>query len=111
MKNIDFLKRVFQNMPEILEGITLTIWKKKHVEKVSELRLEICKACPKFSENMKKSENYTSVRKDIHCTNCGCNLEWKTRVLSQSCPENKWKALMTELEEEKIKETIENEKD
>ena len=38
-----------------------------------------------------------------HCCNeCGCSLAFKTRSLSSDCPLDKWKAFMTEEEEDKL---------
>ena len=36
------------------------------------------------------------------CSECGCSLEFKTRSLSSECPKGKWKAWLTEEEEEKL---------
>jgi len=37
---------------------------------------------------------------------CGCSLSLKLRVLSEECPVGKWLAVVTELEEEMIKDQI-----
>jgi hypothetical protein len=37
---------------------------------------------------------------------CGCSLEFKTRSLSSDCPLNKWKAILTQEEEDKLKEKL-----
>lgn len=41
-------------------------------------RIEICKSCPKFDE------------KKIKCTECGCYLPVKAKVLFDDCPLDKW---------------------
>jgi len=37
---------------------------------------------------------------------CGCSLVFKTRSLSSDCPLNKWKAVLTQEEEDKLKEKL-----
>lgn len=66
------------------------------IQKVSAERLAICDSC------VFHSKNHKSARLDAHCTDCGCNLDAKSRCLSCSCPKNKWKALMESVEEEHI---------
>jgi flavoprotein len=47
-------------------------------------RLAICKVCPKAS---RKRADGISLNK---CTVCGCYLELKTKVKSETCPLEKW---------------------
>lgn len=63
--------------------------KKALIEAEASQRLQICRGCPFNS----KSGNYTGVRKDEHCTRCGCTLVAKTRSLASECPIGKWKAV------------------
>lgn len=37
---------------------------------------------------------------------CGCSLSLKTRALSSECPLGKWKAELTEEEEDKLNEKL-----
>jgi len=37
---------------------------------------------------------------------CGCSLNLKTRALSSECPLNKWKAELTEEEEEQLNQKL-----
>jgi hypothetical protein len=37
---------------------------------------------------------------------CGCSLEFKTRSLSSECPLGKWKAELTEEEENQLKQKL-----
>ncbi len=48
--------------------------------KLSEQRLEICRKCDFFENNLKI----------FRCSKCGCLLQIKTLFKSQSCPINKW---------------------
>jgi hypothetical protein len=65
------------------------------IEQVSKERLSICDTCVFHSKN-----HSTPLRPDVHCTNCGCNLDAKSRCLSCSCPKNKWTVFLNNLEEE-----------
>lgn len=86
----------------ILEGVKNSIFLKEEIERVAEHRTEICKGCDFYSENVRKKEKM--FRKDIHCTNCGCNIHLKTRALIAQCPldEPKWKAVITIEENETL---------
>jgi hypothetical protein len=63
--------------------------KKDFIDHVSQERLAICGACEEHSSN---KEGYTSFRRDVHCTNCGCTLAAKTKCLTCDCPLKKWVA-------------------
>lgn len=60
-----------------------------HIEKISQLRTNICRTCPFHSDF-----HSTPLRPDKHCTKCGCTLAAKTRSLTSSCPDTppKWVA-------------------
>lgn len=90
------------SLSEIIEG-----WKnhllpqealKELISETSKKRIMICNECPKHSKN------FSSLRPDEHCTVCGCSLLPKTKCLSCNCPENKWLPILSEEEENKIKE-------
>jgi transcription initiation factor IIE alpha subunit len=59
------------------------------IEDTSKERMNICNNCEYISTK------HTSIRLDVHCTNCGCTLSAKTKCLSCSCPLNKWKAIIS----------------
>lgn len=61
--------------------------------------MEICNDCPFHSKH-----HNTPLRPDAHCTHCGCTLSAKTKCLSCACPIGKWEALLTEQQEEEIKQ-------
>jgi hypothetical protein len=63
-------------------------------------RINICLNCPHHSRFHK------TLRPDSHCIDCGCTLSAKTRCLSCSCPKDKWKAIVTDEEEDTLKKII-----
>lgn len=106
----DMIPKIWANKAGILEGIKNRVFKNKDIEELAEHRLEICKNCIWYSENVKnkeytelsncitdiKSIDYiedTKKREDIHCVNCSCNLGLKTRCLSCVCPTGRWGAV------------------
>lgn len=94
------------NFKGILEGAYNSIFIKASVEKVANIRMNICRGCPQNSENMKKLNGYKTFRPDFHCTACGCDLHVKTRCLSCECPLGKWKAEVTQEEAQEIEKKM-----
>lgn len=81
---------------------------KELIQTTSLERLKVCEDCPFHSKN-----HYTPIRPDDHCTDCGCNLDAKTKCLSCECPQikeipNRWGALMSLKEEQEMLKTITN---
>jgi hypothetical protein len=60
-------------------------------------RILICNECPLHSRH-----HNTPIRPDDHCTDCGCNLDAKTKCLSCDCPKGKWMGLVSLKEEQKM---------
>ena len=77
--------------------------------------MNICRTCIWYSENIKdkkyedlplciqhtKSKAYikdSQKRNDLHCVNCSCKLELKTRVPAAHCPltDPKWPSVATD---------------
>ena len=81
--------KLYKNRNKILEGIKNNVFKTEHVEAVAAERMTICSRC--------QFKGVTS------CEQCGCVLEFKTRALADSCPIDKWKAILSEDEEYLIK--------
>jgi len=79
-----------------MEGITNTIIRDEFVEDVARVRMEICNACPT------KGDKCVVIGTAPCCNECGCSLAFKTRALSTECPLGKWKALITEEEEDEL---------
>ena len=90
------------NVGQIYEG-----WKNKllpdadmveQIDLVGAERMAICEECPNHSKNHK------TVRPDAHCVSCGCTLSAKTKCLSCDCPIFKWKAVLTDEQQDLIEE-------
>lgn len=85
------------NVSQIYEGWKNHIHPENKLKEIinitSEERLKICRECSFNSLNRK---NYSTLRLDEHCIDCGCTLIAKTKCLSCECPQNKWKAVVTE---------------
>ena len=90
------LKAIWKNRNQIIEGITNSIIRDEFVEDVASLRIEECNKC-------ESQGNECAVPGTAPCCNeCGCSLAFKTRSLSSECPLGKWKALVSEEEEEQL---------
>ena len=90
------LKQIWKNRKQIIEGITNAVIRDETVEKVAQLRMDVCNECPS------KGDECLVVGTAPCCNECGCSLSFKTKALSAECPLGKWKALMTEEQEETI---------
>jgi hypothetical protein len=94
MKNT--LKLIWDNRKQIIEGITNSVIRNETVEEIAALRFTICDDCPSKGTEC-------AVKGTAPCCNeCGCSLGFKTRSLSSSCPLDKWDAIATEEEEDKL---------
>jgi len=84
-----------------MEGIKNSIIKNEYVEFISNERMVVCNECP----SLDKEGNHCVVPGTNPCCEvCGCSLGYKTRALSSSCPENKWTAVISVEDEEKLNE-------
>ena len=94
MKNL--LTTLWKNKKQILEGVKNSIIRDEFVEEVARIRYDICNNCELKGKKC-------AVKGTAPCCNeCGCSLTFKTRSLSSDCPLDKWKAFMTEEEEDKL---------
>lgn len=86
------------NFSQVYEGWKNNLFPAKdmreHIKQISSERMSICEACDLISTK------HTTVRPDVHCTDCGCTLAAKTKCLSCECPKSKWLAEMESREEE-----------
>lgn len=103
------ITEIFKNRKLIWEGLKNNIFKTEHVEEIYEQRFEICRVC----ENLDTTGEGCHVQGTQPCCNkntggCGCSLALKLRSLSSDCPLGKWKAVVTEQEEEMIRQQIVN---
>ncbi len=99
--------KIWKHKGQILEGITNSIFKKEDVEAVSEYRMFVCKNCELYDE----TGDGCMVPGTNPCCNeklggCGCSLSLKTRALSSDCPLKKWKAELTEEEEDLLNQKL-----
>jgi hypothetical protein len=90
------LKKIWKDRSKILEGITNAIIRDEFVEDVAKHRMEVCDACEY------KGDKCLVPGTGPCCNDCGCSLSFKTRSLSSDCPKDKWKALVSEEEEDKL---------
>lgn len=93
---MSLLKQIWKDKNKILEGITNTLRRDEFVEDVARHRMEVCDACTS------KGTECVMPGTAPCCNECGCSLTFKTRSLSSECPSGKWKALMSEEEEDKL---------
>jgi len=89
-KLMEYLKmfgKGLSNPQQVIEGIVNTVkmeygsLPEDQQEEITRRRL-ICHECPWASMNR---ENYSSARKEEHCTLCSCPLKTKTASLSSNC--------------------------
>ena len=92
------LKEIWKNRKEIFEGVKNAIVRDSLVETIAAKRFSICKDCEMMGDRC------TIPGTDPCCGDCGCSLSFKTRSLSSDCPLGKWKALISEKEEDKLNE-------
>ena len=76
------------------------------IQIVSQERKSICDGCEWNSENRKKSHNYKNWRPYVHCVDCGCELDAKQKCLSCECPFKKWIAIISQEQNNEIKQEI-----
>tara|TARA_R110002051_G_scaffold276004_1_gene336963 strand:- start:382 stop:741 length:360 start_codon:yes stop_codon:yes gene_type:complete len=95
--------KAFANADQIAEGIKNNIWKKQHIEEIAKFRWASCKTCSKLDT---KGDECAVKGTQPCCSDCGCSLGLKLRALSSDCPIGRWKELMDEETEDKIKESI-----
>jgi hypothetical protein len=99
--------KIWKHKGQILEGITNSIFKKEDVEAVANYRMFVCKNCKLYDE----SGEGCMVPGTSPCCNeklggCGCSLSFKTRSLSSECPLKKWKAELSEEEEDLLNQKL-----
>ncbi len=102
------VKKIFQNRNQILEGIKNKLFKKEHVEAIAKDRWQICIKCESLDV---KGDKCTMPATQPCCGECGCSLGFKLRSLSSACPSDKWKAVLTEDEEDKLNKSIDDGQD
>jgi hypothetical protein len=107
MKITDNIIKIWKSKGQILEGVTNSIFKREDVEEIAKHRMDICLACNLYTEE----DEGCMVAGTGPCCNekiggCGCSLGFKTRSLSSDCPLDKWKAEVTQEEEDMINQKL-----
>lgn len=95
---------VWKKKGKIFEGIKNSIFKDEHVEEVANYRNEICQKCDSIDRS---GDKCFAPGTQPCCGVCGCSLRFLQRSLSSSCEAGKWKAVLSEDEEEKLLKKIE----
>jgi len=70
------LQQFTSKIKPILLGWWLHLTNDKTTRKLSRGRRLVCDGCPFNNEN--------------YCEQCGCYIPAKTRILTESCPQEKW---------------------
>ena len=100
------LIELWKKRGKILEGVRNAIFKREDVEVIAEKRLGICRT-NKCGYYDRLGESAAAVVKGVEsCGSCGCKLSWKSRALSDECPEGYWERVLTETEEGFLREGL-----
>ena len=95
---------VWKKKGKILEGIKNSIFKTEHVEEIAEKRNQICQNCDDIDRG---GDKCFAPGTQPCCGVCGCSLQFLQRSLSSECEAGKWKAVLTEKEEQKLNKKLE----
>jgi hypothetical protein len=97
---------LWKKKDQIFEGIRNSVFRKEDVEEIAGERLEICRSnrCG-FHDPLGQSEAAV-MKGEESCGSCGCKLSWKTRALSDACPEGFWEAVVTDTEAAGLKDNL-----
>ena len=99
--------RIWKSKQQIIEGITNNIFKKEDIEQIAAERLNICQGCTLYDfQGSGCLVPGTQPCCDQTKGGCGCSLKLKTRSLSSECPLGKWKAELTQQEEDLLNEKL-----
>ena len=97
------LIEIWKNRGKIYEGIKNHIFRKQHVEEIAKDRFDVCLNCEFIDNN---GDNCAVPGTAPCCSVCGCCLKFLTRSLSSECEKGYWKAVLTEKEEDSLKEIL-----
>ena len=106
MSNRISIIELWKKKDRIFEGIQNSIFKRRDVEAIAEKRLQTCRlnACGHHDPN---GQSTAAVMKGVEsCASCGCKLAWKTRALSDGCPQGLWTPVLTDTEEILLREKL-----
>lgn len=91
---------------KIFEGIRNSVFKREDVESVADERLRICRSNECGCYDGEGRSEAAVVKGAESCGSCGCKLSWKSRALSDECPEGYWERVLTETEEAVLKDKL-----
>lgn len=100
------LIELWKKKGKIFEGITHSIFKREDVEAIAEQRLAICRSNSCGYHDREGTSPNAVMKGSESCASCGCKLAWKTRALSDACPMDFWKAVLTDTEDAVLKEKL-----
>lgn len=86
-----------------MEGLKNKVFKQEHVEEIYEERLSICKTCDHKDDT---GEHCYIPGTEPCCKICGCSFALLLRSLSSECEKEKWKAVLTEEQEDELNNQI-----
>jgi hypothetical protein len=93
------IKEIWKNRTQIMEGIKNSIIRDRFVEEIAAARMEHCNACVRKDV---KGDDCAVPGTQPCCQLCGCSLKFKVRSLSSDCPDLRWKAVISEEDEDKL---------
>lgn len=105
------LIELWKKKDKIFEGISHSIFKRDDIEAVAQERLQICRSNECGYHDPKGTSPAAVLKGAESCASCGCKLAWKTRALSDECPVGQWKALLNDIEESMLKNSLGMEED
>jgi len=84
-----------------------SVFKKEHIEDIAKERMNVCHACQLYTtDDAGCMIPGTHPCCDQRQGGCGCSLSLKIRSLSSECPLGKWKAELTQEEEDAINQKL-----
>jgi hypothetical protein len=99
--------KIWKAKGQILEGVTNSIFKREDVEEIAQQRMHVCISCSLYDEQGEGCfVSGTQPCCNQNMGGCGCSLSLKTRALSSDCPLGKWKAELTEEEEDALNQKL-----
>jgi hypothetical protein len=93
------IKEIWKNRTQIMEGIKNSVIRDRFVEEIAAARMEHCNACVRKDI---KGDSCALTGTQPCCQLCGCSLKFKVRSLSSDCPDLRWKAVISEEDEDKL---------
>ena len=99
--------QIWKSKGQIVEGITNSIFKKEDVEEIAQARMQVCMNCALYDvQGEGCMVPGTQPCCDEKKGGCGCSLGFKTRSLSSDCPLGKWKAELSQEEEDQLNQKL-----